>query len=487
MLLTSQNKYSKVLGELHPDRLSLVLILLGICAVLCITAAGLFIKLPPILILGAFAIVPIGIAVFKWPHIGAIIYVLVQFIRPAEVWPALASLRLELLLVVLCVMAWVINTSSRKSDLKLRFHPIHAFLLLLLMSGFLGIPFAVEKTQAVLGAYELFKVVAGYALVTTLCRDEKHVKWLVAVFVICAFIQWQWLFRGYFSGAIFYRMGIVRAIGATETLKDPNAMANYLLSAVPLIFLVIKRMPTWGKALFSLLMVGYAFGVALTGSRTGYITGFVLSLCYWLKAKNKLVYLIVAALAIGIMWNVVGHQYQNRFMTIFRPMDSSYETGDYGSARERIKVMKTGIHIFLDHPATGTGATCFRYIYHEYTGIYLQPHSVYVQVAAELGLPGLFGFFGMAFLIFKYCRLISKKLKESGNSNGYIYDLTQAIRLVLLVLLISGFFAHSMYRFTYYFLAALTVICWRLTNDQENDDLQKSGVSLGQTSFRSIR
>jgi len=252
-------------------------------------------------------------------------------------------------------------------------------------------------------------------------------------------------------------MGIERAVGATTESNDPNHLGATLACTFPLFLLIALRDDRpWRRVL---ALAGAGVGVwtmALTGSRSA-LVGFVVALGYlcWTSRRRW----VFAALAVGALvggYSVLPEQYRQRY-------DSSQELDD--SSQSRIAVWKTGLSMFADRPIAGVGLGCFSSANAAYTGSWLQPHSLYVQALAEIGLVGSIPFFAFLFQFMRRTRAGRKKL---GEDPTWSFERT-ALDGILgggLVLLAAGIFGHSMLRRTWYFYAAISVVVWRLHHEE---------------------
>jgi O-antigen ligase len=116
-----------------------------------------------------------------------------------------------------------------------------------------------------------------------------------------------------------------------------------------------------------------------------------------------------------------------------------------GSASERLEGWKAAWNIFLEHPFLGAGPGSFKSISHqmidrgersEIIRIYHQPHSAYLSVMSDCGIPGLISLFAIFFVpvyvIIKQIR-ISPDKRDAGFAGLYLiaafmqFSLTETI------------------------------------------------------------
>lgn len=213
---------------------------------------------------------------------------------------------------------------------------------------------------------------------------------------------------------------------------SPNHFSGYLeiIGLMALSFLVWSRVPAFGRVLLGYVVLTCAAGVAISGSRGGYLSlsfgffvFFLLSLYAWYHVRRQQFAVIAASSAIagtvvfsGLMWIMFqSNTLKLRVMAINDPENMRFLLWD------------SALQQFFSAPWFGTGAFSFFY----YGRLFRNPavqhdpihvHNDYLQLLADYGLVGavLFlillvvhltgGFRGMAGLL--------KKLNQMGESQG---------------------------------------------------------------------
>lgn len=128
--------------------------------------------------------------------------------------------------------------------------------------------------------------------------------------------------------------------------------------------------------------------------------------------------------------------------------------------------------MFAEHPLFGVGAGNFGAArYANYERSWLEAHSVYTQVAAELGFPGIICFGVFVALVFRENRRLRRKLEEMEQSGEVLYAHTLSITLstALAMLLVLGITGHNMYNPNYYLVAGLTVALGGMAREWRED------------------
>lgn len=176
-----------------------------------------------------------------------------------------------------------------------------------------------------------------------------------------------------------------------STFYTPNPFAAFLLLMLPLAAARCALARTSREAAgFGALAVLLAVAFTLTYSRgayvalalTGLLGGVVVRPPSWKVVLRRLTVVAIAtALAVTILT-----QGSSGVGARINELEA-----DSGSVLDRLSFWRAGAAIFLDHPATGTGPGTFAFAHAKYQGRYYarDAHNIYVQMAAEMGIPGL--------------------------------------------------------------------------------------------------
>ena len=118
--------------------------------------------------------------------------------------------------------------------------------------------------------------------------------------------------------------------------------------------------------------------------------------------------------------------------------------------------------MFKDNPLTGVGTGEFsnangaKYWPGPRPKLWLNAHSLYIQLLAELGLVGVLAFTFFLVTLFRLNRRLSQQLASVADCPSWMRQFPTACMLTLLVLLFAGYSSHNLYRSTWYMVAALT-------------------------------
>jgi O-antigen ligase len=180
---------------------------------------------------------------------------------------------------------------------------------------------------------------------------------------------------------------------------DNNGVAIAMDSCIGLaFFLGLSAERWWQKALAVLCAVLMVHVVLMSFSRGGMLALIVMAgVAFLLVPKSARHYaLFAAAVLIGL--RLAGPQVSERFQTIFSPAE-----GRDQSSQGRLDLWRDCLDCIARHPVFGVGPDNWGQVAPEYGWpLGKQAHTLWLQVAAELGLPGLL------FLVLFYGRCVGR-------------------------------------------------------------------------------
>jgi O-antigen ligase len=228
-------------------------------------------------------------------------------------------------------------------------------------------------------------------------------------------------------------------------------MLNLILPVCIALFLASRKAARkWLLAgIFGLLVLA----ILATFSRAGFLTLGVSCLCYlWLLRNRRerflgplLLVLLVIALPL------VPADYVDRLKTIV-----SIEDDASGSAQTRLGDIGVALGVVLEHPVIGSGIGMNALALNEARGTtWTQVHNVYLQIAVELGLPGL----TMFLLLYARCLgAVNAVLRNTRTDpQSALYCLAEGIKVSLLAFGVAAMFHPVACHFYFYYIAGLAL------------------------------
>ena len=214
------------------------------------------------------------------------------------------------------------------------------------------------------------------------------------------------------------------------TLQDPNELALAVGIALPLAFAFLDRRRSLPRLLLAWLATA-AIGLCITftQSRGGQLVFVAVLAVYFVNRYGaRRGFLVGMLLALPLIY------YGGR-------------SGAEGAAStmERIECWWVGLHLLVGSPAFGVGYGQFTEYHH------LTAHNSFVQVGAELGLPGLLLWSSIVYLALKICHKALRAKLEPVGRTWALALLASTIGLV-----VGSFFLSYAYKDVFWLYIGLT-------------------------------
>lgn len=443
--------------------------------------ASLFVS--PIFFMG-IAIILVGVVIIvKFPFLGLLLYLITFVLRPGEMYPALAPLALERI-IGLGVLITGMLVHKRKYG-TLAIPNALPFTLMLVFEVVIIASLVVSVDEASTGnAIEFFaKLIVFYMLIHYTIDTRLKFDIFVALFVLLILREAALSFTDYYGGGAIYRMGIMRATGRGSFGSGANSLAATLVFAMPF---MVSFWKIYRHTMIRLVIAGGLFLLILmtinTGSRGGLLAMLTVFGATVFHTRYRLITTIVAAGILFGGWFLLPDQYKGRYATLVSDEDANdISTG-------RVEIWENGMRMFSEHPILGIGSGAF--IAANSSGNYgppidLNPHSIYVQLLAEVGLIGFVVWFTF---LFSYMKLLFKHSTPRRGPPGseklisWLNAYKEGFMGSTLALLVAGITAHSLMRFNWYMYAALavtmTTLFWRDYNalGHHDEDSEEADV-----------
>jgi probable O-glycosylation ligase (exosortase A-associated) len=431
-------------------------------------ALGFAIAYLPIFVVAGLMIAAMAaIAMMTRPFLCLILYTIVFMMRPGELYPALAPLQLEKLvggaaLITLFLAQFrhhgrVFLDTSRQSLL------LYAFVVSIVVS----VPFAFWRSAALDGLIEALKVLAFYAMVVQFVDTRSRLRKFVWVYGLLNVYITVDAIVTYGTGGAKVSQGIERIYGQTSAIGHPNFLGATMAATFPLFFLMTfnKSLGRW-RPLMLLSAIAMVVTLVLTGSR-GALIGFLATLaCMWWSSRHRLRYGVLGLCILLVSVSLVPQQYKMRYATMA-------STTIDESSKGRIEAWKVGLRMMMDKPVFGIGINNFSAAHFEYSGSWLNAHSLFLQVLAELGLLGAAVYFAFLHETLRLNRRAYRLLGEHGDEWSFERTVLDGVFVGLVALLVCGLFGDSPMRRTYYIFAGTGLAVVRIYGGR----LDRTGAS----------
>ena len=414
--------------------------------------------------------------IFIEPFIGAMIYLILLYVRPFELYPVPIPVMKYLALLILSVWLLKVIIHRQRSFVKAPQN--------LLMIAFLAILMISQKTyiQGVVDTFSEFsKIVIIYFLLINLVIDERRLKVTIWILILCTTylaIQGILLSEGIAMGDINVVGSVVgeNRVQSTGIFGDPNDMAMSLVIGIPFIFYLffVERL-ILKKILLVVFGVLILYCILLTGSRGGML-GLVAVIFLLLRGKiGTFAGMVLAIICIVGLLVIAPSSTTGRYKDV---------TSRDSTAFSRIELWYYGWEMFKSSPIIGIGMGN----YPEYAKGYVA-HNSFVNVAAETGIIGLMIWIGLFYFAFKGLATIDKRADIISNSDRNHYATVKdpwkekATRISLIGFIVCVFSLSRQYEYIPYVLMALTVSISHVSDSQKMRISLKDAVKIAGIAF----
>jgi len=248
---------------------------------------------------------------------------------------------------------------------------------------------------------------------------------------------------------------------------DANDLATLIATAMPLgLYFVLAHRHLVLRLCAGGGLAVLAVGLIRSGSRGGFlallaVTAFVLLGFTTVPARARVAGLIVILAVAG---TTASDRYWTQMQTIIHPHQDYNATSEAG----RLKIWQRGIGYMAANPVFGVGMRNFQVaegtilplarLQERGIGImWGAAHNSFVQVGAELGVPGLLLFVGLIVATFRSLRHVAGARSRASPARDEVARLAQSLMAALVGFVVGAFFLSLGYADILYTLAALSI------------------------------
>ena len=388
------------------------------------------------------------------------VYIATAVGRVHQLFPVLAPLKPALVSAVLAVGLLMLQQRGSRNVARVRSATTTCALGFVLWVA-LSVPGALNQGVAFRFLTDALNTIVMFAVIAGAVRSARDVERLaLAYFAATAMYGTVVLARFHPGGGDDWRLGRLYNY-------DANDFATLIATAMPLglYFVLGVRRP--------LLRVVAALGLAIlavceirSGSRGGFlallaVVAFVLLRFTTIPARSRVVGL---AVVLAIVFGTASDRYWEQMQTVLNPHEDYNVTSETG----RVQIWKRGLGYMADHPALGVGAGNFQVAEGTLSPMARRAdyghgvrwgaaHNTFVQVGAELGVPGLLFFVGVIVSARVALRRTARAALRAGAPDIAVSGLAQSLMAALVGFMVGGFFLSLGYSDMLYTLVALAV------------------------------
>jgi len=386
-------------------------------------------------------------------------FTFVLLLSPQAFVPALAPLHLAFLSAALAGGVYVAGRLFRRQPV-LSMTPDMVLALALAGWSLATMPLSYWPGGSLSFFFEIyFKALVVFWLLANVVdsvRRLKTVAWILSLIAVPLSLS---AVKSFFSGGFQSEVlshGLDRIHGyGTSLTGNPNDLALMLNMILPLsvALLLLTRKPTLRWLLGAVICLD-CIAIMATFSRGGFLTLGVIGAAYlWILFRRRQRVLAMATVTAALLcMPFLPSAYLDRLGTI-----TNIQADETGSAQARLNDSLVATEFVVDHPLVGAGIGMNILALNEARGAaWTEVHNVYLEYAADLGLPGL-----ILFLLL--LRTVVKGVGEARRTPTIYPDafelryLAEGLGVSLLGFIVAAFFYPDAYQFYFYYIAGLAV------------------------------
>ena len=336
------------------------------------------------------------------PYYGFLVYVALAILRPDALWSShISGGKFSLIVAAAMLLNWLVRCCGNW-DLGPARRVVLLFLSYWLWSVFLAFQ-ADSPAHAWFYVEQQAKILLPFLVGITAVKTTLDLRKLAWVIVVCQGYVAMELNRWYLSGYNY-----LWEIGFGSL--DNNSMAIGLVTALGVAFFLffyetsyLRRAIIAGCAAF----IGHA--ILFSFSRGAMLATVVFAgVSFFIIRKTTLHYLVFACGLVMAMF-LAGPQVRERFFDTFASNDGGREA----SAQSRLDLWRDCATLLAEDPIMGCGPDHWPLHAHEFgwpAG--KEAHSLWVQTAVELGIPGILMYMGFFVVVIWRCWLLLQRTKH---------------------------------------------------------------------------
>jgi len=393
--------------------------------------------------------------------VGMVTFTFILLIAPQWTFPALKEVRPALTSSLASVIALLVYRFSHHRQLFVMTREMWIAGALLTWS-IVTVPWSYWPGGSVsfLLAVYVKSLVIFWLLVNTLTtpRRIRRIVWTLALLSVPLALVG---IRHFVTGD-FYQRGkqFKRILGYGAPLTtNPNDLALVLNLFLPLTIalLLITKGPFVRATLVGVITLN-VIGIFATYSRGGFVTLAVIFLSYLWKFRSRrerrytwgIVMCLMLLMLVGLPF--LPSSYVQRLSTI-----TDISADKTGSAEERWADMVTAFNMTVRNPFIGAGIAQNILALNEERGrAWSEIHNVYLQLALDLGLPGLLLFLALLWLVLRATLQVQRETADEPDFRDLFY-LAEGVNVSLVAFMVAAMFHPIAYNFGFYYMAGLAL------------------------------
>jgi O-antigen ligase len=302
--------------------------------------------------------------------------------RPFEIWPILATYRIERVYMIFTVICWLL--SGPRFPARNRLNLYFAFFILSMAASW-----SVSEYQEVgLPTVENeLKLAVFFVILLSVVRNVGDLRRILVAYLG---IMSLWMLHSlrefhFCGGARVFAQGFDRLVAVGRSY-DFNDYAGVIVCSLPLAWIFWRqRSSRWARFLVLAYFGLCGYCIMLTGSRMGFVGTILATVLACLGSPKRWRLLAAYPVLFAAVWMVLPNNQRERYGTL---LGEGHETKNAAVHDYRYGGFEASLPLFDERPLLGFGPSSFSAA----TATRLLPHNLYGQVLAELGAAGAISF-----------------------------------------------------------------------------------------------
>lgn len=365
-------------------------------------------------------------------------YLIVEYVRPQSIFPALDVLPWGKIFLILAMLGLLTQRRFRLvSDPANVLMTI--FLAVILMASYLAIYPDVSW-------FHWFDFVGWYLiyfLIVNIVTTERRFTIFLAIFLLASFKlsffgARTWALRGF----SFTTWGLM---GPSGPFQNSGELSVQMLMFGPIAYEYAQylrvRAPGAPYAFMLFLPITAAMTVIGASSRGGQVGLAYQMYRSLLKGRLRFRTLVATAMVVSLAVALIPNEQVQRFQS----------AGTDTTSQQRLLYWKRGVEMIDAHPTLGVGFYNFAPFFAQHypedilLGSAQLPHNIFIQVGTDAGLLGLAAFIALIARNFLCCRQITRIASESKEDLRFAAFIARGLGIALWGFLIAGQFVTIAY------------------------------------------
>jgi len=366
------------------------------------------------------------------------IYLMLEYVRPQQVWESLDILPWAFLTLVLTVAALFMEGRSMRLNTSAS-ALLMVYTVVLVLSSVMAV-----RPAAAYAKWELyFSWVLIYLLITNIITTEKRFFVFSLAFLLYSFKMSQHGFRSWMmSGFSFTDWGVTGAPGWFHNSGEVGIqMCIFLPLSVEFILALRRHWGRYTRLFFYLFPTTAVATIVASSSRGALIGGAALALWWVARSKHRVRSLVAIAVVGALTWAVVPPEQKQRFST----------AGQDETSVSRLDRWQAGIEMANENPVFGIGYNNWGVVYGPLS------HNIFIEAWSELGYSGLFAFIALIVATFVVNAKTRRMVRRLPTSTSFMEHMAFGLDGALIGFMASGFFVTVLYYPYFWINLAMTV------------------------------